>query len=114
MARWGATESLPLDLCQIALTLLRPTHDKLEGQAARDLQRLSLLYWAIGDSEQASTLLDRALEESDRAGFISYRERGVSNWTFREASAHEFRQHCEEQRRMIRGEPVRPGFLGPR
>jgi cellulose biosynthesis protein BcsQ len=106
MARWGDTGSLPSDLCQIA-------HDKLGGGAAAGHQRLSLLSWGIGDSEKASALLDRALEESTKTGFISYRERGVSNWTFREASALEFRQHCEEQRRMIQGEPVQPAFIGP-
>jgi hypothetical protein len=38
---------------------------------------------------------------------------GVSSWTFQETMAGEYRKDCEEMRRMIRGEPVRPAFLGP-
>jgi hypothetical protein len=53
------------------------------------------------------------LEEFNKNGSDSFGERRVSNWTFREASAHEFREHFEEQRRMIQGEPLRPAFLGP-
>jgi tetratricopeptide (TPR) repeat protein len=112
MARWGETGSLPTELCRTTLDLFQTALAKYRQHAAVDLQRMSLLHWRLGDAERASALLDCALEESAKAGVISNRERGVSNWTFREASAHEFRQHCEEQRRMIQGESIRPAFLG--
>ncbi|HTU20137.1 MAG TPA: ParA family protein [Gemmataceae bacterium] len=113
MARWGDTGRLPSDLCQTSLELFQKACGDFEKGTAAHFQRMSLLYWGIGDSENASALLDRALAEFDKTGLISEGEGGVSNWTFREAAAHEFRQHCEEQRRMIQGEPIRPAFLGP-
>jgi tetratricopeptide (TPR) repeat protein len=113
MARWGDTGSLPSDLCDTPLKLIGDSPEQLDRVAAVDLQRRSLLNWGIGNLEEAFTLLDRALENCDKTGLISDGEHGISNWTFREASVHEFRQHCEEQRRMFQGEPVRPAFLGP-
>jgi tetratricopeptide (TPR) repeat protein len=111
MARWGDTGRLPSDLCQTSLEMFQTARVKFERGTAADLQRISLLYWGIGDAEKASDRLDRAVEESNKTGSISDRERGVSNWTFRTASVFEFRQHCEEMRRMIQGEPIHPAFL---
>ncbi|HEY7428959.1 MAG TPA: AAA family ATPase [Gemmataceae bacterium] len=107
MAYWGDTGSLRSDLSLQAAEHLQAV-ECYPQFGAENCQRLSLLYWSIGDANRASAFLDRALEESSKRGL----HRGVSNWTFREASVHEFRQHCEEQRRMIQGEPVRPAFLG--
>jgi MinD-like ATPase involved in chromosome partitioning or flagellar assembly len=112
MARWGDTGRLPSDLCRTSLDMFQEAHSKFEEGTAADLQRMSLLYWGIGDLEKASVLLERALEVSNKTCLISDREHGVSNWTFRTASVHEFQQHCEEMRRMIQGEPIRPAFLG--
>jgi tetratricopeptide (TPR) repeat protein len=112
MAQWGETGNLSSNLCRTSLELFRKGSGNFEGGKATDLQRMSLLYWGIGDAEKACALLDRALEKASKTGLISSGERGISNWTFREASAHEFCQHCEEQRRMIQGEPLRPAFLG--
>jgi tetratricopeptide (TPR) repeat protein len=121
MARWGDTRTLPSSLCRTSLEHfhifwtslehLRTDNGNFETGEAADLQRMSLLYWGIGDSDKASTLLDRALEKANKTGLISSRTRGVSNWTFREASAHEFCQHCEEMRRMFQGEAIQPAFL---
>jgi MinD-like ATPase involved in chromosome partitioning or flagellar assembly len=111
MAYWGNTGSLRSDLCSQAREHLLEAVGHYKKIGAEDCQRLSLLHWGIGDTDRASVFLDRALEESsDDRGLL----RGVSGWTFQEASVHEFRHHCEEQRRMIRGEPVRPAFLGAR
>lgn len=108
MAYWGNTGSLRSDLCLRAAEHLFQVVERYAQLGAENCQRLSLLYWSIGDANRASSFLDRALEESNKRGL----HRSVSNWTFREASVHEFRQHCEEQRRMIQGEPIRPAFLG--
>jgi MinD-like ATPase involved in chromosome partitioning or flagellar assembly len=108
MAYWGNTGILRSDLCLQAAEHLLQALEPFPQFGAENCQRLSLLYWSIGDTDRASSFLDRALEESSKRGL----HRGVSNWTFREASVHEFRQHCEEQRRMIQGESVRPAFLG--
>jgi tetratricopeptide (TPR) repeat protein len=108
MAYWGDTGNLRSDLSLQATEHLSQAAERYAPFGAENCQRLSLLYWSIGDTDRASSFLDRALEESSKRGL----HRGVSNWTFREASVHEFRQHCEEQRRMIQGEPVRPAFLG--
>jgi hypothetical protein len=112
MAYWGDTGSLRSDLCQTALELFRAVLDKFERQAAVDLQRMSILYWIIGDSEKALALLDIALKAANETGLRPFKVREVSSWTFREASVYEFRQHCEEIRRMFRGEAIRPAFLG--
>jgi MinD-like ATPase involved in chromosome partitioning or flagellar assembly len=112
MARWGQTGTLSSSLCRTSLELLHgSSHGNFEKAAAADLQRMSLLYWGIGDAEKSSALLDHALENARTTGLISQRERGASNWTFREASAQEFRRHCEEMRRMFQGEPIQPAFL---
>jgi MinD-like ATPase involved in chromosome partitioning or flagellar assembly len=108
MAYWGNTGRLRPDLCKQAAEQLLHAVEPYPQFGAENCQRLSLLYWGVGDADRASAFLDRAFEESSNRGLL----RGVSGWTFREASAHEFRQHCEEQRRMILGEPVRPPFLG--
>jgi hypothetical protein len=108
MAYWGNTGSLRPDLCKQAAEHLLHALEPYPQFGAENCQRLSLLYWGVGDADRASTFLERAVEESSNKGLL----RGVSDWTFREASVHEFRQHCEEQRRMILGEPVRPPFLG--
>jgi hypothetical protein len=113
MASWGDTGSLPPDLCRTALDLFRTALGTFQQQAAVDLQRMSLLYWRLGDLEKASALLARALDESTNIGLAPFRAHGVSNWTFRGSSVHEFRLHCEEMRRMFQGEPLRPAFLGP-
>jgi MinD-like ATPase involved in chromosome partitioning or flagellar assembly len=107
-ACWGNTGNLRSELCSQAQEHLLEAVGHYEKMGAENCQRLSLLYWGIGDSQKALTFLNRALEESRNEGLV----RGVSDWTFREASVHEFHQHCEEQRRMILGEPVRPAFLG--
>lgn len=100
MARWGETGTLSPDLCMEA-------EDHVPTTGATNFQRLSLLYWGAGEKRAALGKLDDALTTLDTArGFPA-----ISCWTFREASVHEFRQHCEEQRRMIQGEPIRPAFL---
>jgi MinD-like ATPase involved in chromosome partitioning or flagellar assembly len=102
MAHWGETGTLESRLCLEASEYLPET-------GATDFQRLSLLCWGLGDKRLALVNLDNALAALDTAhGFPA-----ISCWTFREASVQEFRQHCEEQRRMICGEPIRPSFLGP-
>jgi MinD-like ATPase involved in chromosome partitioning or flagellar assembly len=112
MARWGQTGTFSSSLCRTSLDLLHPTgHGNYEKAEATSLQQVSLLYWGIGDTEKASALLEQALENARTTGLISDRERGISNWTFREASAHEFCRHCEEMRRMFQGESIQPAFL---
>jgi len=102
MAQWGETGTLSPDLCWEAA-------DQVPSIGAANFQRLSLLYWGAGKKEEALGNLDHALATlANGRGFPA-----ISCWTFREASMHEFRQHCEQQRRMIQGEPLRPAFLGP-
>jgi hypothetical protein len=52
MARWGDTGRLPLDLCQTSLELFQKACGNFEKGAAAHFQRISLLYWGIGDSEK--------------------------------------------------------------
>jgi tetratricopeptide (TPR) repeat protein len=108
MAYWGNTGDLPSDLCSQARELLLEAVEHYKKIGAENCQRLALLHWGIGDADQAFYFLDRALGEVGNFGG----DRGVSQWAFQTASVHEFRQHCEEMRRMIQGEPIRPAFLG--
>jgi MinD-like ATPase involved in chromosome partitioning or flagellar assembly len=102
MARWGETGILSPRLC------LEAEERGLGPGGATNLQRLSLTCWGGGAKELALSNLDDALATGRTGrGFPA-----ISCWTFQEASAHEFRQHCEQQRRMIQGEPIRPPFLG--
>jgi MinD-like ATPase involved in chromosome partitioning or flagellar assembly len=105
MAYWGNTGTLRSDLCSQTQELLLEAVGHNTQLVAEDCQRITVLYWAIGDADRASNFLDRVLE-------VPRACRGVCQWTFQNASDHEFRQHCEEMRRMIQGEPIRPPFLG--
>jgi MinD-like ATPase involved in chromosome partitioning or flagellar assembly len=112
MARWGQTGALSSSLCQGSLEFFTwSSSETFEDREAASLQQASLLYWGIGDLGKALSLLSHALENARRTDLISQRERGISNWTFREASVHEFCQHCEEMRRMFQGETIQPAFL---
>ena len=96
MACWGDTGSIPSDFSRTALELFQTALEQFQQKAAIDLQRMSMLSWSVGDLEAASALLDCALEEANETGLAPFSIHGVSNWTFREASGYEFRQHCEE------------------
>jgi MinD-like ATPase involved in chromosome partitioning or flagellar assembly len=109
MAYWGDSGNLRSDLCSQAQKYLLEAVGHYKKIGLENCQRLALLHWAIGESDQAFHFLDRALGEHRSFGWNP----GVSQWTFQPASVHEFRQHCEEMRRMIQGEPIRPAFLGP-
>ncbi|MBY0523592.1 MAG: AAA family ATPase [Gemmataceae bacterium] len=111
MAYWGQTGSLHPDLCRVAvlnLPLDRAWNLQSIGPP-RDLQRLALLHWGLRDTDKAFALLDGAVDNHWSIGLFQ----GVSWWTFRESSFHEFRRDCDEMRRMFRGEPLQPAFLGP-
>lgn len=75
-------------------------------------QDLSLLYWGAGDTQKAEEALGKALAGLGEPGDLVF-DLGVSSWTFRETTVLEYRKDCEEIRRMIHGERVRPAFLGP-
>jgi hypothetical protein len=97
-----------------ALLTLQPIIDEDSEVEMLDtawFQELSLLSWGSGDAEKAAIALDRALAVLDEEREVLG---GVSYWTFQETTPREYRADCEEMRRMIRGEPVRPAFLGPR
>jgi MinD-like ATPase involved in chromosome partitioning or flagellar assembly len=101
MARWGETGTLSPDLCGDA-------DDYVPSIGAANCQRLALLYWGIGDKKAAFHFLDLALASLDAVRGLT----SISCWTFREASSQEFREHCEEMRRMFQGERLLPPFLG--
>jgi hypothetical protein len=114
MAHWGHTGELSQELCKSACRWYlggrpsvpdRPAYSGRGGCPVEEAQEASLLLFGIGDKDDASAFLDHAVKGPNYTG--------ISWWTFREASPAEFRQHCEEQRRMIQGEPIRPAFLGP-
>lgn len=112
MAVWGKAGRLLPDLCQQALVQLLPPgkSENSEDLFATDFQCLSLMWWGVGDSDKALALLDRMIEKLEKDD-----ESGAdleSYWTFRPTTPREFRFDCDEMRRMIRGEPVRPAFLG--
>jgi tetratricopeptide (TPR) repeat protein len=112
VAYWGRDGTPSRALSLQALEAGKPS---MEGNAD-DLdpaffQEVSLLYWMVGDVSRAAEALDHALTRLDETdGKIMA---GISSWTFGETTPREFRSDCEQQRRMIRGEPIRPAFLGP-
>jgi MinD-like ATPase involved in chromosome partitioning or flagellar assembly len=112
MAHWGAADQPSMDLCSKALALRESILAKYEIEEIDplDFQEMALLMWGIGDIAGASRAIDEAINSLERTGEILD---GISYWTFAETTPTEFRKDCEQMRRMIRGEPVRPSFLGP-
>lgn len=67
----------------------------------------ALASWRLGDIPRAQQEIEAAIKWMDRHGRDSF-----SCWRYREAPPLEFRKDCEQIRRMIQGEPIRPTFLG--
>jgi MinD-like ATPase involved in chromosome partitioning or flagellar assembly/tetratricopeptide (TPR) repeat protein len=103
IAQWGKAGEPRRESCLQALRACQPALESTSHQS------LSLLYWGAGDRAKAADTIDQALAELDE----TYGGGDVSYWTFCPATACEYRQDCEEIRRMIQGEAVRPAFLGP-
>jgi tetratricopeptide (TPR) repeat protein len=111
MAQWGKVGEPRPEFCSEAILALQPVLDADAGDLATAwFQELALLFWGAGDPERASDALDQALARLDEQGEVLD---DVSYWTFQETTPREYRFDCEEMRRMIRGEPVRPAFLAP-
>ncbi len=123
MARWAETGDLPADLCRLALAKDRGRSLLLEGDKAilvmhgvgeesgRPLFHygaLWLLLWGAGRGIEVLPLLDDA-ETEVKDG----RRRPFSIWRLQEVSTDLFLGDCQQFRRMIHGEPIRPPFLGP-
>ena len=124
IAYWGETGSLRADLCRLALE--RDKGRRLLSHGAKislivwgvdagpghPLVHFDgadwLLLWGAGRGLEVLPLLDKAVEEVNQ-----WRRRPFSIWRFREVLPSEFLEDCQQIRRMIQGEPLRPEFLGP-
>jgi MinD-like ATPase involved in chromosome partitioning or flagellar assembly len=109
VAYWGETGSLRPDLCRLALekdsrySLMPP--DLLHGFWYYSNW---LLLWGVGKGRDVLPLIDQAKQEV-KVG----RRRAFSIWRLREVSLDEFLADCEQFRRLIDGQPIRPAFLEP-
>jgi hypothetical protein len=115
MAYWGIGR-IRRDLCAEALTQLRQF--VAENPVCAEYyyyQPLALLLWGVGSTEEASTAVDQALASLDWHFHSEHDEQefdpGISYWSFQATTLREYRADCEEMRRMIQGEPIRPAFL---
>ena len=81
----------------------------VEDLDTADFQKVALLHWGAGELEKAAAALDHALARLNETGNILD---GVSYWTFQPTTPREYLADCAEIRRLIRGEPILPAFLG--
>jgi MinD-like ATPase involved in chromosome partitioning or flagellar assembly len=104
MAYWGETGEAPEDLCRRV--------QANDGSEGRELETnhpdaKALVLWRLGKQAEALSVLDRATEQATKSP-----EPRFSYWRYREVSPDQFVQDCQQLRRMIQGEPLRPAFLG--
>ncbi len=114
MAYWGATGNLRDDLCRLGID--RVTN--LEGgdaPANADCERqllLALIYWRLGQRNDALASLDKAEEGLNQGVVTSPADFVESYWRLNEASPDQFIADCAEIRRQIRqGQELCPRFL---
>jgi MinD-like ATPase involved in chromosome partitioning or flagellar assembly len=119
LAHWGEHGEMPEALCREALSLACdegiPFADFGE---AGSLQGVALLSWGIGEVPDAIAYLAKS-EQIARAGselrsFIMGCEKELfSWWRLQGVSIGQYLDDCGLFRRMFKGEPLRPAFLGP-
>jgi MinD-like ATPase involved in chromosome partitioning or flagellar assembly len=115
MAYWGkGKDDKPRpDLCSQALMHLQSFVAEHADYDTFDFPQLrALLLWGVGLTEEAAAATDQALDSAEQWVHEGGIGAGFSYWSFQETTPREYRADCEEMRRMIRGEPVRPAFLG--
>jgi cellulose biosynthesis protein BcsQ len=140
IAHWGKTGEPRREFCLQALCAYEPITALLDSvpnsrEGMDDdpylyfrfhgawFQDLALLHWGAGDAHSALAALDKALAWLGQPGqfrhmrwdreFLLYPLLVVSSWTFQREWESEFRNGCDEMRRMFQGEAIRPPFLGP-
>jgi tetratricopeptide (TPR) repeat protein len=106
MAIWGETGELPEDLLRQALQREDEEYGHLEGYNPDSVVRC-LVLWRAGQIAEAIQTLDRIV-----AKFKENPWQMVSYWTFRRVPPDQYLADCQQFRRMIQGEPIRPAFLG--
>jgi MinD-like ATPase involved in chromosome partitioning or flagellar assembly len=112
IAHWGKVGEPCRELCLQTLSSFMPGMEFCDTPFFTDIYQLrSLLLWGAGDTESAASLLERAIAVAAEGDPVDL-ESEISWWTFQEPTRCEFFRDCEEMRRMIQGEPIRPAFLG--
>jgi MinD-like ATPase involved in chromosome partitioning or flagellar assembly len=106
IASWGLAGTPPEDLCRWWLE-----HAENEGNSPYTEPLLNqvnaLAAWRLGDIPRAQQEIEAAIAWMRRHGRDSF-----SWWRYAEAPPPEFLEDCEQIRRLIQGEAVRPAFLG--
>lgn len=106
MALWGETGELSEELCRNAIQREDQEYGHSEGYDPDSVPRC-LMLWRLGQLAEATQTLDRVVEK-----FKPYPFHTVSYWTFRCVPPEQYLADCQQFRRMIQGEPIRPAFLG--
>jgi len=104
MALWGETGALREDLCRQAVQREKEEYGKYYDP---DSVPMCLMLWQAGQIAEAIQTLDRIVERSKENPLQMF-----SYWTFRRVSPYQYLADCQQFRRMIQGEPIRPAFLG--
>ncbi|HEY7308288.1 MAG TPA: AAA family ATPase [Gemmataceae bacterium] len=113
MAYWGKTGKLRQELCSQAITQIQSFIAQHAAYDDFDLHQLrTLLLWGLGLIEEAADAVNQTLTGLEQWVHEGGIDPGISYWTFQKSTPREYRADCEEMQRMIRGEPVRPRFLG--
>jgi MinD-like ATPase involved in chromosome partitioning or flagellar assembly len=104
MSYWGETGNFREDLCGLALEAERQGPGVLESEYPG--AKLWLL-WRVGKIPEALHLLDLDEKQVESRGELAF-----SYWRCRFVYPEKYREDCQQLRRMIQGEPIRPAFLG--
>jgi MinD-like ATPase involved in chromosome partitioning or flagellar assembly/tetratricopeptide (TPR) repeat protein len=115
MAYWGETGVLSEELCRSLLKLPEESGQWLSPDWTESLVMAAFVLWGARETEEALRKVDEAIEKarsSPLGGDHSFGRR-FSPWRYRPVFQNQFLEDCQQVRRMIQGEPLRPVFLGP-
>jgi tetratricopeptide (TPR) repeat protein len=117
LAYWGETGDFPEDRCRVILrSFYGSAYASLGPAEVYDYQYENLdviglfcwVWWRTGRIPEALEMLEFA-----SGAVTSYSERTYSFWRCRYVNHIQYLDDCQQLRRMIQGESLRPAFLGP-
>lgn len=104
MAWWGQSGTLRLDLCRLILE--KDSVREVPAQSPAYYQGLALIWWRLGEISKAGQCLETAAEMARQQNQPLF-----SCWCYQVIAPDQFQDDCQQIRRLIAGEPLRPAFL---
>jgi hypothetical protein len=105
LACWAATGHLSEEHCRSVLESLNKSPDPPKYGPQDEAWAL----WGAGRVADALAVLDEAEPWAEKQGFDDC----FSRWRYRRVPLDQYQDDLQKVRRMFKGEPLRPDFLGP-